>query len=247
MFENLPTPVIFAHRGASAHAPENTLTAFELAVKQGAVAIELDAMLCASGEVVVIHDDTLERTTNGRGKVNETPLSTLQSLDAGAFFAPDFAGERIPTLEQVFETLGRRVFINVELKNYASPRDDLPERVAALVRQHGLEDWVMFSSFNPLALRRAQASLPKVPVGLLTTGSRAGRLLNALPGRLLVAYAALHPERSAVDAGLVQAVHRRGKRLHVYTVNRPEEAGRLFALGVDGIFSDDPLILGDRT
>ncbi len=243
MFKNLPRLVIFAHRGASAYAPENTLAAFQLAVQQGAAAIELDAMLCASGEVVVIHDDTLERTTDGHGAVRATPLSTLQTLDAGAYFAPEFRGERIPTLAQVFESVGGQVFINIELKNYATPGDDLPRHVAALVRQYNLQDWVMFSSFNPLALRRIQALLPEVPVGLLTTDSGAGRLLNGLLGRLLVPYAALHPERSAVTAKLVQRVHRRGGRVHVYTVNQVGEARRLFALGVDGIFSDNPLLL----
>ncbi len=243
MYADLPRPVIFAHRGASAHAPENTLAAFELAVRQGAPAIELDAMLCASGEVVVIHDDRLERTTNGRGLVRETPLSALRALDAGSSFDAAFAGEHIPTLEAVFERLGGRVLINIELKNYATPADALPERVADLVQRHHLQTKVLFSSFNPLALRRIRARLPDAPIALLTTASKLGRMLNGPLGRLLVPYDALHPERRAVTAALVQAVHRRGGRVHVYTVNSRAEMQRLYALGVDGIFTDDPLIV----
>ncbi len=243
MYAELPRPLLFAHRGASAYAPENTLKAFELALQQGAPAIELDAMLCASGEVVVIHDDTLERTTNGHGKVRETSLSVLRALDAGSAFSPDFAAERIPTLAEVFERLGERAFINIELKNYAAPLDFLPERVAALVETYHMEAHVLFSSFNPLALRRIHARLPQVPLGLLTAASRLGRLLNTPLGRLLVPYQALHPAKAAVTPALVRAVHRAGARVHVYTVDRPEEARRLFAMGVDGIFTNDPLLL----
>ncbi len=243
MLSDLPSPLIFAHRGASAYAPENTLAAFELALQQGASAIELDAMLCASGEVVVIHDDTLERTTNGHGRVGETPLDTLCTLDAGSAFSPDFAGEHVPTLAEVFARIGKRALINIELKNYASPLDDLPNRVAALVQAYDVAECVLFSSFNPIALRRIHALLPQVPLGLLTTASRWGRLLNSPLGRVLVPYQALHPAKEAVTPALVQAVHRAGCRVHVYTVNDPQEARRLFALGVDGIFSDNPLIL----
>ena len=238
----LPTPAIFAHRGASAHAPENTLAAFELAIRQGADAIELDAMLCASGEVVVIHDETLERTTDGQGLVSETPLEVLRQLDAGSYFDPAFGGQRIPTLEEVLESVGGRIYINIELKNYTTPRDPLPERVAALVERFGLEESVLFSSFNPWTLRRAHARLPRVPLGLLTTPGWTGRVLNGPLGRLVVPYEALHPERRSVTPALVAAAHRRGARLHTYTVDDPAEARYLFALGVDGIFTNDPLL-----
>ncbi len=239
----LPTPAIFAHRGDSAHAPENTLAAFELAIRKGADAIELDAMLCASGEVVVIHDETLERTTDGQGRVSETPLAALRELDAGSWFAPRFRGEHIPTLEEVLEAIGGRIYLNIELKNYATPRDPLPERVATLVERFGLEENVLFSSFNPWTLRRARARLPRVPLGLLTAPGWTGGVLNGPLGRLLVPYEALHPERRSVTPALVAAVHRRGARLHTYTVEDPAEARYLFALGVDGIFANDPAIV----
>ena len=126
MLESLTKPTIFAHRGASAHAPENTLASFELAVTQGAEAIELDAKLTADGQIVVFHDQTVNRTTNGSGKVLELPLAALKELDAGHWFDTSFQGITIPTLEEVFEAVGRKIFINVELTNYASPGDQLP-------------------------------------------------------------------------------------------------------------------------
>ncbi len=127
-------PLVIAHRGAARLAPENTLTAFRLAADLGADAVELDARLTADGEVVVLHDKLLDRTTNGSGLVSRRTRQELQTLDAGAKSGPGFAGERIPTLDQVFEAVGSRVLINVELKNYDSAFDRLVATVAARVR-----------------------------------------------------------------------------------------------------------------
>src|SRR5512139_1857475 len=124
VLESLSQPIIFAHRGASAHAPENTLAAFELALAQQADAIELDVKLSADGRVIVIHDSTVDRTTDGHGKVKDMSLADLKALDAGSFFSSEFAGEKIPTLDEVFEAVGRRTFINIELKNHRTRGDD---------------------------------------------------------------------------------------------------------------------------
>jgi glycerophosphoryl diester phosphodiesterase len=241
MLTNLPKPTLFAHRGSSAHAPENTLAAFELAVQQGADAIELDAKLCRSGEIVVIHDPTVDRTTNGTGKVCEMDLAALKELDAGSFFGPSFTGEKIPTLEEIFELVGQRTFINVELTNYTSLRDNLPEKTVELVKRHGLENRILFSSFNPLALKRTGPLLPQAPRGLLALPGGAGRWARSRLSSLFP-YQALHPEQKDVTPGLVEMVHGRGKRVHVYTVNDPDMMRYLFGLQVDGIFTDDPIL-----
>src|SRR5215210_3020763 len=145
--ESLPQPVIFAHRGASVHAPENTLSAFELALTQNADAIELDVKLSADGRSVVIHDSTVDRTTGSHGRVKDLSFAQLRALDAGGFFSEKYRREKIPSLEEVFETVGKRTFINVELTNYSTPRDALVETVCALVKKCGLQEHVMFSSF----------------------------------------------------------------------------------------------------
>ncbi|MFZ6031533.1 MAG: glycerophosphodiester phosphodiesterase [Chloroflexota bacterium] len=235
-----PAPTVFAHRGASLHAPENTLAAFTLAVQHGADAIELDAKLSADGQVVVIHDQTVNRTTGSHGKVGEMTLAALKRLDAGSCFDAAYRGEPIPTLDEVFEVIGKQTFTNVELTNYASPRDDLPDRVAELVRCHDLAGRVMFSSFNPRALQRAHALLPAVPLGLLALPGPKGWPMRAWPGRLLVPYQALHPEKTDTHGRLVAGLHQLGRRVHVWTVNDETEMRRLFSLGVDGIFTDDP-------
>lgn len=240
-FLDLPRPVIIAHRGASAHAPENTLAAFELALRQGADAVELDAKLTADGQVVVFHDQTVDRTTGGKGRVKDLSLAELRKLDAGSHFDCAFRGEPIPTLDEVFKAVGQLTYINVELTNYSSLTDNLPEKVAALVRRHKLTRRVLFSSFNPIALVRIRRLLPDMPIGLLAFSGRKGALARSWIGRWL-SYQALHPEVSDVTAALVANAHRRGCRVHVYTVNRSDDMRQLFAFGVDGIFTDDPVL-----
>ncbi|MEJ2597292.1 MAG: glycerophosphodiester phosphodiesterase family protein [Anaerolineales bacterium] len=239
MFSKIPQPAIFAHRGASAHAPENTLASFELAVRQKADAIELDAKLSADGQVVVIHDQTVDRTTDGSGRVNQMTLAQLRQLDAGIHFAQAFHGERIPTLEEVFDAVGRKIFINVELTNYSSLTDSLPEKVADLVHQHNLDSRVMFSSFNPLALLRAHRRVQAPPIGLLAQQGRPGAWARSWLGRI-IGYNSLNPELSDVNLNLVENSHRRGKRVLVYTVNQAEDMLRMYKLKVDGIFTDYP-------
>jgi glycerophosphoryl diester phosphodiesterase len=241
MFAQIPQPAIFAHRGASAHAPENTLAAFELAVQQKADAIELDAKLTADGRVVVIHDQTVDRTTNGSGRVGEMTLAQLHELDAGSHFAAAFQGERIPTLEEVFEAVGEKIFINIELTNYASIGDSLPEKTADLVRRHRLVERVMFSSFNPLALLRVRRRLPEPPIGLLALPGKPGGWARSWIGRI-IGYNSINPEKSDVDLHLVEIAHKHGIRVLAYTVNQAEEIHRLFQLHVDGIFTDNPLL-----
>ena len=112
--EKRTRPLIYAHRGASALAPENTLAAFLLAQRLGADGIELDVMFTADKQLIVIHDDTVDRTTNGHGKVAEMPLAALRELDAGSYFGEAFRGEKLPTLAEVYEALGGKLRINVE-------------------------------------------------------------------------------------------------------------------------------------
>lgn len=239
MYAQLPHPAIFAHRGASAYAPENTLAAFELAVCQNADAIELDAKLSADGHVVVIHDQTVDRTTDGTGRVCDFPLAALKELDAGRAYDDAFRQERIPTLGEVFDAVGRQILINVELTNYKSLTDALPDKVAELVKRHNVVQNVMFSSFNPLALRRIHRLLPDVSLGLLAFRGRGGAWARSRLGRW-VPYQALHPAAIDTCPGLIQQQQARGFRVHTYTVNTAEDMQRFFEWGIDGIFTDDP-------
>lgn len=232
-------PVIFGHRGACAHAPENTLAAFELAAEHGADAVELDAKLSLDGEIVVIHDPTVDRTSSGSGKVRQMTLAQLRALDVGSKFSPQFVGQRIPTLAEVFESVGRKVIVNIELTNYAAPGDGLTERVVELVKRFQLEDWVCFSSFHPLNISRARALLPQVPGGILAMRGGLGALSRGWLGRL-ASPQMVHPYFTDVTAASAAAEHARQRRVNVWTVNAPEEMRRMFQAGVDGLITDDP-------
>jgi glycerophosphoryl diester phosphodiesterase len=239
MLTSLSQPVIFAHRGASAHAPENTLAAFELALAHQADALELDVKLSADGHAVVIHDATVDRTTGSQGRVKDLTLAQLKSLDAGSFFSERYRGEKIPTLEEVFEAVGRRTFINVELTNYGTPRDRLVYTVCALVKKFALQEHVMFSSFYAWNLSKARAYIPEIPRGLLAFSGLLGAWARSF-GFAFGSYQALHPYLQDVSSQQVQRVHRLNRRIHVWTVNAAEDMRRLFRWGVDGIFTDDP-------
>ena len=239
MIHSLPQPVVFAHRGASAYAPENTLAAFQLALEQGAAAIEFDVKLSADGQVVVIHDATVERTTDGNGKVSQLPLVALRELDAGSWLSARFHGEKIPSLDEVFDAFGKKLLMNVELTNYNTPFDALTLKVAALVKKHRLEDWVWFSSFFPHNLMRMAQLLPSVPRGQLIWPGPGGWWQRAWGSHINVQ--AEHPWKDDVNARYAENTHARQRRIHVWTVNQPDEVRRLQTLHIDGIFTDDPL------
>ena len=240
-YPQTPTPLVFGHRGASAYAPENTLMAFRRALDLGADGFELDVTLSADSVPVVIHDDTVDRTTDGSGPAASLTLAQLKRLGAGfrARFKDEFAGERIPTLEEVFAELGPRALINVELKQDPSPERRLAEQVVALIHAHRLERRVLVSSFYYDNLRCVKQADAALPVGLLYAPNEPGQVLRAWlkPG---VRPEAHHPYYRLVDALTMRWYRRRGYRVNVWTVNAETDVRRLMRLGVDGLITDRP-------
>jgi glycerophosphoryl diester phosphodiesterase len=237
MWSDLQAPFVVAHRGDEVCAPENTLSAFRQAVEKGADAVEFDVKLTADGQVVVIHDQTVDRTTNGTGNVAKFRLKALQELDAGVQFPGQFTGERIPTLEEVFETVGKHAYMNIELKNYATPFDSLVPKVAQIVKKHGMQEQVLFSSFLAINLRKARLLLPEVPQGLLVIPGWKGSWGRTFGWR--GNYNALNPKKDEINASLVYRVHAAGKRVIAWTINTEAEFKRMIGLGVDGIITGD--------
>jgi glycerophosphoryl diester phosphodiesterase len=233
----------FAHRGASGYAPQNTLAAFLLAAEMGADGIELDVHLSADGEAVVIHDDTVDATTDGRGRVSRMKLSELKALDAGSWFGPRFAGERIPTLQEVFDAIGHRQLINIEIKVESGyhPLEQEAE-VVRLIEDNQMMHRVIISSFTPRSLRRVRKMNPHIPLGLLY-GKPEPAFLPLLLRWLFVPYDALHPGLEMVRPGYVERARRRGNRVNVWTVNDVDDMRRMRDLGVDSIITDYPDIL----
>jgi glycerophosphoryl diester phosphodiesterase len=229
-------PLIIAHRGASADAPENTLAAFALARAQGADGIELDVMRCATGEVVVFHDDDLSRLGKRPTLVRDMPFDDLRRIDVGA-------GERIPLLSEVLARLDG-MLINVELKS--PPRwtwrlqdDGLATAVADELRRHDLVARALVSSFDPLLLLRLRRYAPEIATALLFAHDQALPYRQAWAAPLLQPRA-LHPESLLADARAVAAWRARGFAVNVWTVDDPGELRLLAAYGVDGIITNRP-------
>lgn len=232
-------PLNLAHRGASRIAPENTLTAFRLALELGADGFELDVHLSRDGVPVVLHDADLRRTTDGVGRVGEKTVAELRTLDAGSWFDPRFAGERIPTLDEVFEAFGDRVRYNIELKAFSLRDRGLVRAVVERVRRYGLADRVLLSSFNPFALRWAWRLAPEISRGLLV-----GPDLPLPLRRAWLAFLAPHQARHLhfrmIDARSIRWCQRHGYAVVGWTVNETEEMRRLIRLGVAAIITDEP-------
>jgi len=237
-----PQPLVIGHRGASAHAPENTLAAFALALEQGADGIEFDIKRCQTGEVVIMHDETVDRTTSGTGRVHELALSQLRELDGGN-------GERVPLLDEVFEQLGQRdtasgkpFIFNVEVTNYPTPNDGLEQAVVEVVRRHKLEPRVLFSSFNPLSVRTLSQRAADIPRAILYSADMPVALRRVWLGPF-VPHQFRHPQFNMVNPPMVQALARKNLRVNAWTVNAPDEMRRLVSCGVNGLIGDSPQMM----
>ena len=226
--------LVIAHRGASGTHPENTIAAFRRAVDVGAGMIELDVQLTRDRHVVVIHDATLDRTTDGRGPVSAVTLAELRRLDAGRWFAPRFAGERVPTLAEVLAAVP--VPVNVELKP-ARDDDGLERRALDDVEGAGAIGRVVFSSFAAAALERLRAETPSADVAVLWEH-------DPVPHAILLAERvnarALHLRKDAATPAALSAARAAGLAVRVWTVNAQAEFDRLTAAGADGVFTDFP-------
>ena len=232
-------PLVIAHRGAQDVTPENTMAAFAAALVAGADGIELDVTRCQSGEIVVIHDDTVDRTTDGAGRIEDLPLSALRELDAGGWFGVEFAGERLPLLSQVLDRFGGQIGINIEIKGRALFGDGIEAEVAQMVRGRGLGKTVIVSSFNPWALARIRTAAPELQRALLHASRQPLKMVRA-EARHIARPAAMHPQVGTVDAAYMSWAHRQGYRVNVWTVNDDPDLERMIGLGVDGIITDHP-------
>ena len=232
-------PLVWAHRGASRAAPENTLAAFRLAAEMGADGIELDVQRCATGEVVVLHDESLGRTTGYAALLAETPWSTVRTLDAGARFSERFRGERVPLLADVLAQTPGTLLVNVELKCDRADDRGLTAAAVDVVRQARAEGRVLFSSFNPLCLWRARTFAPEVPRALLFERDSSFPLRHAFAAPLL-SPVSLHPEDVLATPASIRSWRRRGYLVAPWTVDDPDRARSLLEAGATGIFTNVP-------
>lgn len=219
---------IFAHRGVSGHYPENTLLAMQAAIDCGAYGIEID-VFAVDGELIVIHDRQLQRTTKAPGNIEDYTLGQLQLLDAGS-------GQRIPTLWQVLQLINNRCVLNIELKGHDTA-DLLLQLLQRAARELATDfTKLLVSSFHHPLLQQVKQHQPELAIGALT----ACIPLDYCAFAAKLAAVSVHCDRAFVDEWMVQDAHQRGLEVFVYTVNDQREALRLKALGVDGIFCNYP-------
>ena len=234
----MPASCFFiAHRGASKYAPENTMASFKLAKVLGATWIECDVTLSKDDRPVIIHDDTLDRTTNGHGQVSDKTLAEMESLDAGSWFDKKYQYERIPTLETLLEFVSQSgLFLNLEIKEVAIDKvERLVDKVLGLLSQYDLQKNILISSFQMDVIVYLDSLKFNYPKALL---------VNKLSDTLLSQALLYHCEQinlsnRHVNSYWVERCHAQGLKIGVYTVNESKRYQDLQDLGVDAIFSDD--------
>lgn len=232
------TPVVIAHRGASRLAPENTISAIKRARALGAKAVEFDVHKSADGEIVVIHDATLGRTTSGKGFVSRAPWSKLRTLDAGSWFSKEFAGEKIPRLRDALEALGEDMVAAIEIKTKAAVMTDIRNEL----ERTGTSDRAIIFSFKAHQVRAAAKIIPDVPALFLVEPEERD---SVYPASIVAEAKAMGADmiglyHRAVEAQIVEASHKAGLSLFVYTVDEDSDVRRMVDLGVDGIISNHP-------
>lgn len=235
-------PQLIAHRGASIYAPENTLAALRKAAELGASWVESDIAITSCGEAIILHDSTLNRTTNGRGEVSKTSCADIRQLDAGSWFAPEFKDERIPTLDEWLSCAAALdLGLNLELKVPANQAEFAVKRLLESLERHWSSDYskLLISSFTLENLKTVYKASKKLALGFLsrTWSSRDGDIVKSLN------CASINLSRQSIDAKLMKQLEAYEIPVLAYTVDDKALAEHLFELGVTGVFSNDPCLL----
>lgn len=241
--------LIIGHRGASGYAPEHTFASWDLALEMGVDYIEQDLQMTSDGVLVVMHDNTLDRTTSGAGEVIRHTFAEVQQLDAGSWFDPRFADARVSSLRQVFERYGRDVNYYIETKN-PEEAPGMEEKLLELIDEFEFREGaterrqILIQSFSTDSLRKIQRMEAKLPLIQLIPKEYTSEQIQRLMPEVSRFAVGIGPARTSVDRALVDAAHALGVDVHPYTVNEIPEMQRLVGIGVDGMFSDYPDRLG---
>jgi glycerophosphoryl diester phosphodiesterase len=228
---------IYAHRGASGTHPENTLAAFKEAARLDIHGVELDVHLTKDGELVVIHDETIDRTSNGSGYVKDLTLEELRAFDFGSWFAADFAGETIPTLKEVLRVYQDTAHhVNIELKSDVFAYEGMGVKVLHVIENLNMSNRVVISSFDHEAVKDFKRTAPHIEVAILTMEV----LVDAYDYARFIPADALHIHLPAAQRKMTKEALLKGAIIRVFTVNEPEYALALQKIGVHAVFTDYP-------
>lgn len=230
---------VLGHRGAMGHAPENTLVSFAKAIELKADMTELDIHVSKDGELIVMHDPAVDRTTDGVGQISDLTFAQIKKLDAGSWFAPEFAGERVPILREVMELVKGKIALNVEVKaGQEGLYPTIIDLLVAEIERHDMVDSVVVSSFYRPYLEELRSKAPHIKAALLYSKAFDEPWQDAVDQGW-----DLHPHLSLVDASLVDEAHARGVLIRAWNPNEAEKMRPLVALGVDGIGTNYPEVL----
>lgn len=229
-------PLRIGHRGAAGTHPENTLASFRRAVELGCHGVEFDIHRTRDGHIVVHHDAVLGRTCNGKGFIRDLTLAELKAFDAGAWKGTPFAGETIPTLQELIESTPASLKLFCELKAGSIHYPGIETELLRLIRESGARERFQISSFDHKGLQQIRELDPDIPLGMLFSEN----LLDPVSMALAIGANALHPNWEWVTPGMVQAAHKAGLQVNTWTVNLPPALELVKYCGVDGIMSDFP-------
>ncbi len=229
------TPSVIAHRGGKKWAPENTMAAFKKAIELGADGIELDIHKCKTGELVVIHDADISRTTNGVGAVPDLTFDELTKASAGVKFGSEFTSERIPLLSDVLKLIDGKLVLNIEVKNWPKQYPGLDDDLVTMLKSYPYPDRIVISSFDHEILKSIHKKAPQYKIAVLDTAI----LLEPKSYTSKVGATIWNPDFHTLRADVVQRAKRSGLKVNVWTVNLPSEWEQAVSMGVDGIITDD--------
>jgi glycerophosphoryl diester phosphodiesterase len=224
--------LVTAHRGASGLAPENTLASLRKAMEIGADFAEIDVHLSKDEEFVLLHDDTLNRTTNGKGFVGDYPVSVLKKLDAGSWFSPFYKNESIPTLSEVIHTVQGRMKLNIEMKD-DSMKTSTMKKFIKLVYDFNFSDQCIITSFNQKTIEHIHSFAPYLKIGLILNQQPSDRHFNNIFQLLAINY-------RFVNSDVMQQAVKTQKEIHAWTVNELDEMNRCISIGVHNIITNYP-------
>ena len=227
--------IIIAHRGASRAAPENTLSAMKKAIEFGADYAECDVFQIKDGEIVLFHDEEMERTTGKPGMIWEYTLAELRELEVGSWFKEEFRGESIPTLREVIQSVKGKIKLNIEVK-VSGEDPEIAQKVVDIIRSESITNECMVTSFEKPVIEKVKEIAPELITGFIFDEEHPPDIFDGN-------WEYVCCKRNIVDAEFVQRAKQKGKKVFVWTVNYPAEMKKLIGLGVDGIITDVPNVL----
>jgi glycerophosphoryl diester phosphodiesterase len=243
---NNRNPIVVAHRGASGYAPENTMAAIKKAITMGVDMIEIDVQLSKDNEVVLMHDLTVDRTTNGKGKVRDLYLEEIKKLDAGKWFSSEFLGEKVPTLEEVIQAINGQCKLLIEVKRVKSKKLEIENKIVQLINKYNAYNWCIVQSFETQVIKNIQELDKSIECHKLVTMN-----ISVLPLHIdsriktgtIYKYKtvqSINPYFKMLNKRKVNKIHSRGQKIITWTVNEPEDMKRMIEMGVDGIITNYP-------